>query len=351
MQPAGPGRSPGERRWRAEGFVTAGRSTRFRISDSGGEIDCPGEGKLYETPLEVMLLQDGGLFNYQPAARVAPSRIEVHPEIASPQGLAARALRVYLPRGYDQHPGRRYPVLYMHDGQNLFGRTGSGFPPVHWNVDGTLDRLIAMGQVRELIVVGIDNTPDRKTDYTPPAAPEGGIADGQGDRYLAYVRDTVKPLTDARYRTLSEPRDTGVAGSSLGGLISTYFGLEAPGTFSRIGALSPAYWAHRGVMERINSEAELPRWRHYLDSGDAGPQAGGSPDGMADCKEVRDRMLRRGMASGRDLLHLVGSGHEHNETAWQLRFPGAVRFLFPIEDEPNLLPGPQPATGSHSNTH
>jgi predicted alpha/beta superfamily hydrolase len=326
-----PGRRAGERLWCTTGFASAGATVRFKLSDASSADD-------FETPLNTAWLQDGELYNYRPAGGVSTSRIEVLPAVPSPQGLLPRQLRVYLPRGYDTHTTRRYPVLYMHDGQNIYGTTGATFPTIHWNVDGTLDQLIGMGQVRELIVVGIDNTKDRNTEYVPPGAPQGGLTGGKADKYLAYVRDTVKPLVDSTYRTLPDAQNTGDAGSSLGGIVSTYMGLEAPGTFTRIGAMSPAYWVNSNVVARFDTATTLPAWRHYMDSGTAGPSAHGSPDGMNDCIDARDRLVKRGQVLGRDVLHVTGTGHQHNETAWQARFPQAARFLFPIQDEPGTLP-------------
>ncbi|MCX7719308.1 MAG: alpha/beta hydrolase-fold protein [Candidatus Sumerlaeaceae bacterium] len=334
----GPGRVAGERRWLASGFGVPGRAVRFRLTDGAGGYDYAPGGGLYETCLDRALLQDGNLFNYEPAPAVSPSRKETIANVVSPQGLASRTLRIYLPRGYDQHTTRSYPVLYMHDGQNIFGTTGSGFPPVRWNVDGTLDRLISMGLARETIVVGIDNTPNRLAEYTPPGAPLGGLPGGQGDKYLAYVRDTVKPLIDATYRTLPDAANTAVAGSSLGGLISTYMGLEAPSVFGKVAAFSPAYWANASVVARLTDTPVLPAWRHYFDSGNAGASdSSGSPDGYALTFDARDRLLRRGQILNRDVYHTVGYGQQHNESAWQARFPLCVRFLLPAEDEPSTV--------------
>jgi predicted alpha/beta superfamily hydrolase len=334
----GPGRLAGKRRWLATGFGAPGRLVRFRMTNGAGGYDHAPGGGLYETYLDCALLQDGHLYNYEPAPSVSASRRETIANVGSPQGLQARTLRIYLPRGYDQHTSRRYPVLYMHDGQNIFGMTGTGFPPVRWNVDGTLDRLIAMGQARETIVVGIDNTSSRLTEYTPPGAPLGGIPGGQGDKYLAYIRDTVKPLIDSSYRTLPDAANTAVAGSSLGGLISTYMALEAPEVFNKVAAFSPAYWANQTVVTQLTDAPSLPAWRHYLDSGNAGASdSSGSPDGYALTFDVRDRMLRRGKVLNRDVFHTVGFGHQHNESAWQARFPLCVRFLLPAEDEPNTV--------------
>lgn len=330
MDNVGAGRGPGEARWRAQGFGTPGRAVRFRVTDGQGNYDYAPGGVPYETFLDTAMLQDGHLFSYEPAPSVSASRIETIASVASPQGLQSRSFRVYLPRGYDEHTTRAYPVLFMHDGQNIYGTTGPGFPPVRWNVDGALDRMIRHGQARELIVVGMDNTSARLQEYTPPGAPMGGLSGGTGDVYLDFVRDTAFPLINSRYRITSNSADWGTAGSSLGGIISTYFGLEEPGIFKKVGAFSPAYWVNTNVVSRLTTDDPLPPWRHYMDSG----TAGSSSDGFNLTVEARDRLLLRGQALNRDVLHVVGFGEEHNEQAWQNRFPQMVRFLYPAEDDP-----------------
>ncbi|MBX7245014.1 MAG: hypothetical protein K1X53_05920, partial [Candidatus Sumerlaeaceae bacterium] len=140
------------------------------------------------------------------------------------------------------------------------------------------------------------------------------------------------------YRTLTSAVNTGTAGSSLGGIISTFMGLDAPETFAKIGALSPAYWVNLNVVNRLTTDASLPNWRHYLDSGTTGGTSEGSPDGYARCFDVRDRMLNRGQVLNVNVYHAVGFGQQHDETAWQSRFPQTARFLFPIEDESSSLP-------------
>lgn len=330
MTDIGPGRSVGERLWRVSGFGIPGRSVRYKLTN-GTLTDQSPYGGLYETYLDAALLQDGQVFNYVPAATVSVSRIEVLAAIPSPQGLQSRPVRVYLPRGYNEHLTRRYPVLYMHDGQNIYGLTGSSFPTTHWNVDGTFNKLTGMGQAREVIVVGIDNTSARNSELTPPNAPSGGLSGGTGEKYAAYVRDTIKPLIDAAYRTLPDRANTGVAGSSLGGLISTYIALEQPATWSKVGALSPAYWANlTATSGRFATEPTLPTWRHFFSCGTTGDS---SSDGFTNCIDARDALLRRGQVYNVDVLNEIGFGESHNEQAWQNRFPTTARFLFPIEDE------------------
>ncbi len=141
----------------------------------------------YPTWLDLALVQDGGVFDYSPAGEVSDSRIEIHRNFPTQELRFDRDIRVYLPRGYDEHADRSYAVLYMHDGQNIFYPGG---PFGSWNAEITADEEIGRGRVRETIIVGIDNTPDRLQEYIPP---EDG---GWGDRYLGFVTDELKPFVD-----------------------------------------------------------------------------------------------------------------------------------------------------------
>ena len=135
-----------------------------------------------------------------------------------------RDLILYLPPSYSANPDKRYPVLYMHDGQNLFDRATS-FGGVEWQVDETFNKLIGEGRVQEAIVVGINNTSGRIDEYTPTQDP--GYGGGDGDSYLDFIEQDVKPYIDANYRTQVGPRTTMMLGSSLGGLIKLLRRLDA----------------------------------------------------------------------------------------------------------------------------
>lgn len=330
---AGAGRIAGESLWRASGFSVGGAKARFRATNGAGLYDEAPTGGWYETFADKALLQDGQIFNYVPAAAVTAARLVTVASFAVPQGLQSRTLRIYLPRGYDSHPTRRYPVIYMHDGQTIFGTAPGGLGPVNWNVDGILTRLIGLGQVREVIIASSDNTSNRTTDYTPPGAPAGGIPFGQGDKYGAFVVNTLKPYIDANYRTLSDRANTGVAGASLGALISSYIALNHSAVFSKVGGFSPAYWANTTSVNDRFATGVIPQWRHYLSNGTTGAGFNGSPDDYNGNMTARDNLMRRGQVHGIDVLHEIGFGEQHNEQAWQNRFPTAARYLLPIEDE------------------
>lgn len=246
-----------------------------------------------------------------------------------PPFLGGRTVRVYLPPGY-AGGGQRYPVLYMHDGQNLFDvRTSFAG---EWRVDETCEQLIGAGEIAPLIVVGVDNGgASRITEYTPwPAAGYGG---GGGDAYLAALRDVLKPEIDRRYRTLTGPNHTWMAGSSLGGLISTYAGYAQPMTWGRVVALSPSYWWNdRAIVPFAQAAGRQNLVRFYHDMGTA---EGGFPDAngngvndyVDDLRLVRDVALGQGFLPGVDLKHVEAAGAVHNEAAWAARLPDALRFL------------------------
>lgn len=239
-----------------------------------------------------------------------------------------RTLRVYLPRGYDTFPDRRYPVLYMHDGQNIF-RPGGPFGT--WAIEDALDAAIRTGAIPQLVVVGIDNTNDRLREYMPPYTTYQG-APGIGDQYASFLVDEVLPFIEARYRVATTPDQRGIAGSSLGGLISMYVAWERPDVFGRVASLSGSFW----LDEIVGVIAQGPRrpLRIYLDSGNLNQNGTttGNPDSIHDTNGLRDTLLGLGYVVGRDLHHTIGYGHRHNEAAWEARSPGMLRALFPAAE-------------------
>lgn len=313
--------------WRADGINRVGETNLvFVFTDNAGNWDNPDgvPGRNYETPLDVCVVKDGQIYNYWPPPVVSTNRVETF--FISSTNVAGRTIRVYLPRGYDQNTWKRYPVLYMHDGQNLFlgmGAFGS------WNADTNAANLIRFGKLRELIIVGVDNTSDRLREYTPPGCtpPLGGTA--LGGRYASFLIHELKPVIDAQYRTLPAPDHTGVLGSSMGGLISTWLGWAFPGVFGRVGAMSSSYW----VCSPIPVPDTKRPIRIYLDSGDSGSANDGLPGTIAE----RDDLVRNGYTFFDDLDHTIGYGHTHNEYWWDRRLPRCLTFLFPIHDEPNVL--------------
>jgi predicted alpha/beta superfamily hydrolase len=235
--------------------------------------------------------------------------------------VAGRELDVYLPAGYDADPRRRYSVLYMQDGQNI--AEVSPFVGQGWQLPQTANRLAAAGEVEPLILVGVYNSLGRRRhDYLPPSEPPPG---GSGaDAYGRLLVEQVKPFIDWRYRTLPGRANTGLGGSSLGGLISLYLGIRYPEVYGKLAVLSPA----RGqvllsLLADLDPSWQKPATRIWLDMG-TGPREDPS---MA--RALRDVLVERGWELGVDLQYYHAEGGLHDERAWAQRVPLFLRFLWP----------------------
>jgi predicted alpha/beta superfamily hydrolase len=235
-----------------------------------------------------------------------------------------RGVWLYLPPSYDENPLARFPVVYMHDGQNLFNpATAFGGQP--WYAQDALNRGADSGAVREAIVVGVENTAERIDEYTP-TRDAGRMAGGRGDLYLRMLVEEVKPLIDRTYRTLPGAADTVLIGSSLGGLISAWAGIHHAGVFGNIGAMSPSTWWDDRVLLReaamLRGLAPRPG-RIYVDSGDSGD----SRDDVDNTAMLAEAVRGAGYRDGVDFRYVVQPGAVHNELYWSQRLPGALAFL------------------------
>jgi predicted alpha/beta superfamily hydrolase len=237
-----------------------------------------------------------------------------------------RDVIVYLPPDYGTSRDRRYPVLYMHDGQNLFD-AATAFGGNEWGLDETAERLIRAGDIQPLIIVGIYNTGfERLAEYTH-------IKDkrGRGGRARAYGRliaKELKPLIDAEFRTLTDAANTGLGGSSLGGLVSMYLGMEHPEIFGKLLVMSPSvWWANGAILKEVSKARHKIRQKIWLD---VGTQEDSRPELCVEQVQfLRDALLEKGWTLGDDLAFVVADGAGHNEGAWGHRAPDALRFLFP----------------------
>ncbi len=294
------------------------------------------------TALDVFFLQDGNVFSYRPPVTVSVSRIETTNVTSSwAPTIPSRNIRIYLPRGYDQNTWKRYPVLYLHDGQNVF-QPGGAFGC--WNAERTADQEISQGRMRETIVVGVDNHPtNRLGEYCPPGDTARGSI-GIADVYANFLIHNVRPTVDAHCRTLNDRSNTLTLGSSMGGLVSAYLGLET-NAFGRVGVLSPAFWPADRFVGRMDSN-DTRGIRIYMDMGTDESEA----DMWEPFWRVYDLFLVDGYAVNDDLRIAIGCGQQHNEAAWAARLPGAYRFLLNLWDEPNVLAQSEypPAIGSAS---
>lgn len=232
-----------------------------------------------------------------------------------------RGVYVYLPPTYLENASARMPVVYMHDGQNLFD-PAAAFGGVTWGVPGTMNAAANDGRFREAIVVGVNNTNDRLSEYTPTSDPMYG--GGRGDLYLRMLVEEVKPRVDAELRTLPGREDTVLAGSSLGGLISSYAGVRHAGTFGVIGAFSPStWWGGRVLLTLVAQTGAVRPARVYVDSGDSGP----SNDDVTNTAELAAAYRSLGYRDGLTLKYVVEPGATHTESAWAGRLAAALDFM------------------------
>ncbi|SEU33143.1 Predicted hydrolase of the alpha/beta superfamily [Stigmatella erecta] len=253
--------------------------------------------------------------------------------------LKPRRVIVWLPPDYKDNATRRYPVLYMHDGQNLMDASTSFAG--EWGVDETAEQLVKDGLVEPLIIVGVYNTADRIAEYTQvPAAPqhaENYPNAGRADLYGQFLVQELKPLIDSTYRTKPEGPYTGLAGSSLGGLVSMYLGMKYPGTFTRLGVVSPSvWWANQNIITQVNAlPGKLPL-RIWEDIGtQEGDSSQDTTETVEDAAALRDALVAKGWVLDTDLKYTVVEGGQHNEAAWAARFGGILQFLYP---QPPLVP-------------
>lgn len=242
-----------------------------------------------------------------------------------------RDLIVYLPPGYDADAKRRYPVFYMHDGQNIFDGATSFIPGQEWRVDEVAQSLITAGKIEPLIIVGIYNAGvERVNEYTA-GADQKYKAGGKADLYGRFLVEEVKPFIDKTYRTRVEAKNTGLGGSSLGGLISLYLGLKYPAVFTRIAVVSPAvWWADNQIVHYTEEQARKPPLRIWLDIGTKeGRDKNEAQSTVDSTRLLKQTLIRKGWEEGKDLKYLEAEGAEHNEKAWAARIDQILEFLFP----------------------
>ncbi len=256
--------------------------------------------------------------------------VKIFKDLYSPQLANQRDVLVYLPADYATGAAH-YPVIYMHDAQNLFDAHTSFAG--EWQVDETLLALEPDGIAA--IAVGLANIgPERLNEYSPFHNPR--LGGGKGAAYLDFIVQTVKPLIDSQFRTRPDRDHTGLIGSSMGGLISLYGFFSQPQTFGFAGVLSPALWfADRAIFPYIQQQPYHPG-RLYLDMGTAEystsrwqklvPTRIYNPS-CSDTRRLYADLTRKGYQPDRDIRYIEATGAGHNETAWARRLPDALRFL------------------------
>ena len=241
-----------------------------------------------------------------------------------PQLERERRIWIYLPPDYDVSD-RHYPVLYMHDGQNIFDEKTANLG--EWHVDETLENLCASQPALGTIVVGIDNGQGyRGNEYCPWKCPR--ISGGEGLEYVQFIIDTLKPFIDENFRTLSDREHTGIAGSSLGGFISLYAGLQFQEIFSKVGAFSTAFlFAREEMFNFIRSTTKQFPMKIYLDVGKKEHCMIDNDQYENDSMQAYEMLQKIGF-SREELKLVVDSEGVHNEEYWAKRFPEAFLWMF-----------------------
>ena len=260
-----------------------------------------------------------------------------------------RDIYVWLPPSYAAHPERRYPVLYMHDGQCLFDPSDS-LSHAEWGIDESTTALLREGALREAIIVGMSNTGmTRSEEYVPQKAIEGILGTGNAmeqrlrkdlamigtdlskvkpasDAYLAFIVGELKPYIDSTYRTRPGREDTLVAGSSLGGLISLYAICEYPDTFGSAACISTHWTIGDGMMLDYLHRHGLPDPRTHRLNFDFGTETLDAP--YEGYQRQADELVRKaGYSEGGNWVSLKFQGADHSEGAWQRRAPVYLKFL------------------------
>jgi len=239
-----------------------------------------------------------------------------------------RELVVYLPPGYDEHPQQHYPVMYFHDAQNVFEAHTAFVPGNYWEIGESAGALIQAERLQPIILVGIPHGGDRRVDeFTPSRNPQNNYG-GQAALYGRMLVEEVLPFIEHQYRVLPGANNTGLGGSSLGGLVTMYLGIRYPEHFGKLAVMSPSvWWDYRMILRKIVSVTHKHRAKVWLD---VGCHEGSNPRGtLRDVRLLRDVLVRKGWKPGVGLFYYEDPQGGHDEKAWAARAPHMLQFLFP----------------------
>jgi len=266
-------------------------------------------------------IKAGSTVNIYPYFGTASGTLQYVNNFYSPQFGNYRTLTVYLPPSYAANPLKRYPVLYAHDGQNLFNASRATYG-VEWGMDETANSLIANGQMDEVIIVGMDHGgANRIHEYTPCCDPQYG--GGGADKHERFILDTVRPYVNQNFRTLTTKGNTALIGSSLGGLVSFYVGRRNPTVFGKTASLSSSFWwNNQALTQQVEAATTKVAVKFYIDAGTDG-------DGLPETTRMRDALVADGHVQGNDLYYYVAQGAGHTESAWAARLNIPLTYLFP----------------------
>lgn len=292
------------------------------MREPGSRSKRTGKGKGLATPSQA----EAGAQSFPP-----PGGYD-HPRVRKFEGLTSKFLRaqrdvtVYLPPGYGDDAKRRYPLLILQDGQNLFDPQTSFIRGRTWRVAETADAVIGAGLVEPLVIAGVANGGERRlAEYTPSR--DWKMGGGDAGKYSDMLIRELLPFLRSEYRLRDGAENTGIGGSSLGGLLSLWLGLRHAETFGKLAVLSPSvWWNHKYIVSYLNDAApELPqRPRIWLDVGDAEGRRT-----LADAELLAARLTTHGWREGVDLQFKRVAGGRHDEDSWAQRVGPMLRFLYP----------------------
>ncbi len=290
--------------WESEELDKDGRPTRNRIlrTSKGKVVDTVANWKVHEAWYDP---------RFYPIIEVAAKQFNL------PQLRRRRRISALLPYNYYTEPNKRFPVLYLQDGQNLFE---SSAPYGTWGVDRQLAKLAQEGK-GEVIVVAIDHGGrQRVNEYSPVHTKQFG--EGLGKDYACFLTETLKPYIDEKYRTLPDRNNTGIGGSSMGGLISLYSGLLYPQVYSKYMIFSPSLWLTPSMLDAFRIKDQQPNTRYYFFAG------GKEPGGAARNTELLHNILAQKQTQGVKSQFSLNPEATHSEYYWGNAFPEGIRSLF-----------------------
>lgn len=270
----------------------------------------------------------GDLFRRMSNESILAGDLRRHADFPSRVLGNRREVMVYLPPGYGRSR-TRYPVFYMHDGQNLFDRA-TAFGGTAWGVNDAAERLIQAGEMQPVIIVGIANAGAARIDEYAPTAGFYEVGGGGKQRSLGlakkygeFLLKEIKPYIDSHYRTRPEVEFTGTGGSSMGGLVSICLGLTFPKVFSRLAVMSPSIWWDDAILFKyIDGLKRALPLKIWLDTGTEEP-------GWNRARVLRDCLLEKGWRMGETFRYLEVPGATHSEGAWAARIDQVLKFLYP----------------------
>jgi predicted alpha/beta superfamily hydrolase len=293
--------------------ITRGNWQKVECTANGKSIDNRSFKLIHDTTIRIEI--EGWQDNFKPEEKKHTVSANVHvvaEKFDMPQLGRQRRIWIYLPEDYESSY-KKYPVIYMHDGQNLFDAYTSSYG--EWGIDEMMDKLPTKDQC---IIVGVDHGGEhRMSEYDPY---DSKYRKAQGSEYVDFLVKTLKPYIDQHYRTKSGAKHTTIAGSSMGGLISMYAVLKYPEVFGNGGIFSPSFWIAPDIYKYTEQQLN-PKSRFYFVCGDS------ESDSMASDMDKMVKLIRTRKVSEKNSRETVVKGAQHNEKQWNGDFPDFYQWL------------------------